>query len=347
MRRIKTVILMIFVVVFCLQAREVVNVSNSTTTSYNINSGEITSTREQKSEYEYDSEGLLKQITSHIKNTSGIFVKNTVTEFDVYGNIQRLATYGANGNITLDVLNRHIVNSMGFLEKQESEIHLDGELYVKGVSHFEYNYNGDTIKATHNTLNANGDLLNIRVISYEYSSDGNTRFAITKIHDNNENLILNQNSKDIFNSEGLIIITITYDSQDREWNKTETEYNSKGLATKITQYARNNNTNSLVKQSEQVFAYTFKEIIPTAINAKQIAQTQNNFQINRTANSLNLNFSDNSQKRIEIVNMQGRILASQNFSAKIHNVNISSLSRNIYILRVFENERASSVRFVK
>ena len=347
MKKMKFIILTIFVIVFCLQAREVVDVSNSITTSYNINSGEITSIIERKSEYRYDSEGLLKQITGYIKNSTGIFVKNSETEFDVYGNIQRMLVYDSDGNITQENLNINTVNSMGFLIKRQTESYINGNLHANGVFNFEYNHNGDTTKVTQSTFSANGELLSKREVVYEYGVDGNIRLVKTNVYDGNGNLTITINSKDIFNLERLIIISITYDSQGREGAKTESEYNHKGLRTKHTQYTWNNNTNSLAKQSEQVFTYTLKEITPTAINTKQPAQTKNNFQINRSANSLNLNFSDNSERKIEIVNLQGRILNSQSFSTKIHNVDISNLSKNIYVLRIFENRNVNSVKFVK
>jgi len=60
-----------------------------------------------------------------------------------------------------------------------------------------------------------------------------------------------------------------------------------------------------------------------------------------------LNFADNSLKRIEIVNLQGRILNSQSFSAKTQSVDISNLSRGVFFLRVFDGGGVGVVRFVR
>jgi len=85
----------------------------------------------------------------------------------------------------------------------------------------------------------------------------------------------------------------------------------------------------------------------TSITTRQRAQAQSNFQISRNSNSLHLNFADNSLKRIEIVNLQGRILNSQSFSAKTQSVDISNLPRGVFVLRVFEGSGVGVVRFVR
>ena len=92
---------------------------------------------------------------------------------------------------------------------------------------------------------------------------------------------------------------------------------------------------------------TFTRKIPTSISTRQRAQAQSNFQISRNSNSLHLNFADNSLKRIEIVNLQGRILNSQSFSAKTQSVDISNLPRGVFVLRVFEGSGVGVVRFVR
>jgi hypothetical protein len=149
----------------------------------------------------------------------------------------------------------------------------------------------------------------------------------------------------IVNSKKLLSLNIRYDSDGKESSKFESEYNSKGLEVKSVYYSYS--TNGYRKSYEITYTYTYKEINTTAIYEKQKTLLNNNFQISRNSNSLKLNFADNSQKRIEIVNLQGKTLKSQKFSAKIHNVNISNLPKSVYILRVFENEKANSVKFVK
>ena len=86
---------------------------------------------------------------------------------------------------------------------------------------------------------------------------------------------------------------------------------------------------------------------PTSITTRQRAQAQSNFQISRNSNSLHLNFADNSEKRVEIVNLQGRVLNSQSFSAKTRSVDISSLTRGVFVLRVFDGAGVGVVRFVR
>ena len=91
----------------------------------------------------------------------------------------------------------------------------------------------------------------------------------------------------------------------------------------------------------------FTRVNPTSITTRQRAQTKSNFQISRSPSTLNLTFADNSEKRVEIVNLQGRILSSQSFSARTRSVDISNLTRGVFVLRVFENGKVSSVRFVR
>jgi len=86
---------------------------------------------------------------------------------------------------------------------------------------------------------------------------------------------------------------------------------------------------------------------PTSISPKQRTQTSRSFQINQNSNSLNLNFSANSQKRIEILNLQGRVLNSQSFSTKNKSVSIANLPRGVFFLRVFEGGNVNSVKFVR
>lgn len=85
----------------------------------------------------------------------------------------------------------------------------------------------------------------------------------------------------------------------------------------------------------------------TAISGKQTIKTKNNFQFNQNKNSLKLNFADNSQKRIEILNLQGKMLKQTSLSAKNASVDISTLSKGIFFLRVFENGKVNSVKFVR
>jgi len=139
-----------------------------------------------------------------------------------------------------------------------------------------------------------------------------------------------------------------------KWEKYEFTYSVNG--NEITMFPRGEAPFIFIYNGRDVFVIelegerpeTFTRTEnPTAINPKQNAQTQSNFQISRNSNSLHLNFADNSLKRIEIVNLQGRILNSQSFSAKTQSVDISNLSRGVFVLRVFEGGGVGVVRFVR
>jgi len=80
---------------------------------------------------------------------------------------------------------------------------------------------------------------------------------------------------------------------------------------------------------------------------KRSEYEKNNFQINRSPNTLYLTFADNSEKRVEVVNLQGRVLSSQSFSAKTRSVDISNLTRGVFVLRVFEGSGVGVVRCVR
>jgi hypothetical protein len=100
-------------------------------------------------------------------------------------------------------------------------------------------------------------------------------------------------------------------------------------------------------EDDECDEYTRKDPNSTAISGKQKLLAKNNFQISRNSNSLNLNFADNSQKRIEIVNLQGKALKQTSFSAKNTSVDISNLPKGVFVLRVFENGKVNSVKFVR
>ena len=343
MRQIKTIILTILAFVFCVQAKMVVDTCYYTGISYNSN-GEITSKTESIWKYGYDANGQFNEITFFIKNSENIFYNNAHHEYDTNGNFRRTINYDSNGNIMFERrfnTTTTTVNSMTLIKVQEYENYdADGKILNKYKNEYEYNSYGDTILFNMKHYDADGNLQReTKVIyEYEYNSDDNT-YILRK---SSTNPFYYKRAFATINSKRLITSSITYDSGDNKRQQQEYEYNDNGLQTKTINYDRDD-----IKTSEITYTYVYKELNPTTINRKQKVEPKNSFQVSKSTNSLSLNFIDNSARKIEIINLQGKILKSQNFSAKIHNINIENLPKNVYVLRIFENGKINSVKFVK
>ena len=358
MKRIKTIILTIFVIVFCLQAKEVADTMFYTSIFYDINNGIITSTRDNIQEYEYDVNGLLKRTISYEKNLENHFFKFIVTEFDIYGNIQKYTSYNTDGSMSGEnhFKNTMItINSKNLLKQQVIE-YSSG---FKNIKDYEYCDNGDTTSLVESNYRVNGTLFRRTKYEYKYDFNGYDCFVSGVIKNYNENeelttIIPEERYYKFFTIDSNkfleIYIRVDYNSDgtERRRVKFENNYNSKGLLTKQTVYIQVAGTVNYIKTEEHIRSYTYKKIIiTTAIYGKQEMRTKNNFQISRNSNTLNLNFADNSKKRIEIINLQGKILNSQKFSSETYNINIGNLPKNVYILRIFKNGEINSVKFVK
>ena len=349
MKRINAVVLAIFLVVFYLQAKTVVATETMIATTFNSNGDILFTGKTGFVEFEYNADGSLKKRTAHgaINLEGTLFRVVSTIEYDIYGNLKRQMNFDTDGNITQisEAKNTMItINGMNLLEKQEFE-NCDANRNFLGsaINRFEYNDNGDTIFSEWRSYDANRNLFMRGEGIYEFCKEGNPSIVKSSLYDGSGNIIV----------EGQITERTFIIINDRRFISSRKnpvyedffEYNTEGLLTKHTNYAMDFSLGRIRKNTETIFIYTFKEIETTAINRNQNAKTQNNFRTNRNSNNLTLNFANNSERRIEIVNLQGRVIKSQSFSAKIHSVNIENLPRNVYVLRVFENGKINSVRF--
>ena len=350
MKRINAVVLAIFIVVFCLQAKTVVDVSTWTTTSYD-NNGNISSITFGKQRHEYDTDGLLIRTTSYAKISDDIFNKSTVVEYDVYGNYQRVVFYNKEGEITGEEKHENtmiLINFTKLIEKQKTEHYMNGILESKTTTSNEYDNYGNIVFSSLSRYDVDGNLSSRAEAKYEYSFNKDTCFVKINQYNRNETLVgtvFYEILQATINSKKLEIAFTYYISENQKLFRYENEYDSEGLLTKHTYYIWSNN--NFIKTHLSNYTYTFKTINTTAASPKKEMLQKNHFQISKNSNMLYLNFADNSDKRIEIINPQGSLLKSHRFSTKTHSVNIGSLPRGVYILRIFENEKVNSVRFVK
>jgi hypothetical protein len=346
---IKKIILAVLMTVFCLLAEEVIDTSFYTYYYYDINDL-IRSESQGIQVFEYAENGLLKQTKAYEKGENDALFKWFESEYDIDGNIQKDYTYDQNGKIitgTVYKTNTTTINLLKFVKQREVEYYTDGKLTTKYVYDYEYDNNGDTAFVKEK-LYYNGFLFNTEYY-YNYNDD-TTCFIEIKKYDKNDALTEISQKKYNFiikDSKKYLTKVSLYDSEGKEINRSEYKYNDKGLESESINYYWNYKTNSYIKNSKAIYEYAYKEINATAINKKQSNKLKDNIQIHKTSNSLLLNFANNSEKKIEIMNLQGKILKSERFSAKIHNVNIENLSPNIYIVKILENGKVNSVKFIK
>ncbi len=149
-----------------------------------------------------------------------------------------------------------------------------------------------------------------------------------------------------YNGSGYLTYNLsqTWDAPSSSWkNSSQTNYTNNGNGT-VQQYIAqywDNPSSSWINSQRATYTYT----ISTGIF--EVNELECHFFPNPTCDILNLLFHDNSESKIEITDVQGKLLLSKIVLGNSVIIDVKNLPSNFYFLHWQQGNKSSVIKFIK